>query len=167
MSFIKQKREMQMKKVWLSGIVVFLLLILISLPIYPQDKVTDDVSEYLIVTEIKERSHLRKRSKPRIIYDVNSEITIKNISDKTITAPIRAVVNVVGAGCSNKIFTRAFSRIYEHDLTKSHGIERLSPGGSATFSLKFEKQANIQISYEVLTYGAIETENPIKAEAKE
>jgi hypothetical protein len=95
---------------------------------------------------------------------VNSEITIKNTSDKTILSPIRSVINVIGAGCSDTIKSRAFSKMVENNLTQSQNLNKVSPGESFTFTLKFEKQANIEISYEILTFGVVDS--PDQNEAK-
>jgi len=137
-------------------ITLLVLVLTIHLPLaVAQERVPEDVNAYLTVISIKEKSHLRKRAKPRVMYDVNSEITIKNTSDKTILSPIRSVVNIIGAGCSDTVKTRAFSKLVENNLTQSQQLNKVSPGESFTINLKFERQANIEISYEILTFGFV------------
>jgi competence protein ComGF len=154
------------KRGWIVFVVSGLFLLSdLSIP-SAQEKVPEDVSAYLTVISIKERSHIRKRSKPRVIYDVNSEITIKNTSDKTIRSPIRSLTNIIGAGCSDTIKTRVFSKMVENNLTQSQHLNKVSPGESFTVNLKFEKQANIEISYEIITFGIVESPDQDEAKAK-
>lgn len=123
---------------------------------WARDGIPVDVSAYLQVTDVRERSQLRKRAKPRVFYDVTSRVTITNRSDKIVSAPIRTAVNIVGAGCMDKIWTRVFSKLVEHDVTAEQGVKRLAPGESFSLNLSFEKQANVQITYEVYTTGVVE-----------
>jgi hypothetical protein len=141
------------------GLLGLTLVVGFSPAVQAQTWIPTDVSGYLQVTNIKERSQLRKRAKPRVQYDITSQITITNRSDKIVSAPIRTMVNIIGAGCMDKIWTRVFSKIVEHDVSAEQGVKQLAPGESFTLNLSFDKQANIQVSYEVYTTGVVEAES--------
>jgi hypothetical protein len=113
------------------------------------------INEYVTVMEIQENAILRMPRKRTTIFDVTTRITIKNTSERTLSAPLTSVINANGSGCGDKKWTQTSPVVLSADLSKELGLEKLSPGESATFSVRLEKRPNTQLTYEIVTYGVV------------
>ena len=111
-----------------------------------------DVSSYLTVTDIKEKSVRIKRAK-RMTFRVTADITLKNTSDQVILAPIRSVVNIVGATCAEKVWTRSFSKVVDHNFSEK---KKILPGETLKFKVECKKPVRMRVFYEIVSFGVVE-----------
>lgn len=105
-----------------------------------------------MVMEINEKSQRIKRAK-RMSFKVTTGITLKNTSDQIIYTPIRSVVNIIGATCSEKVWTRSFSKVVDYNFTKK---KKIMPGETITFHVECNKPVRMRVFYEVVSYGVID-----------
>lgn len=118
---------------------------------------SSDLTSGMIVTTANERSTLDRRTQT---VTSTADVTIVNNSGKAIALPLWAVIEISKTGVSMPTATGTWTgpdgswspaRPY-FDLSGRIG-ERLQPGGSVTFPVKFVRPSTLTFTYRVLVFG--------------
>jgi len=142
---------------------VCLSLLLSLMPFYAYGQ-TEDLSEYVKITTANEKSALDPRTR---MITSTADVTITNSSNRTVTAPLHAVIDMSASGVQipealGGIGTDPYGKYY-YDLTGKLPDGVLAPGNKVTFGVKFVRYYTVRFTYNILPYGILPGDPLLKA----
>lgn len=119
-----------------------------------------NISFLVNVTTANELSTLDSRTR---LITSTADITITNISQQTVLAPLHAVfiISTTGVLMPDALggpSTTPYDKYY-YDLGSKLSAGKLAPQEKVTFTAKFVRSSTIRFTYSVLTYGIVQTGN--------
>ena len=132
----------------------FLTILFWFLPLLTHGAELEDLGAYLRVTTANESSSLN--SLTRMITST-ADVTLTNISEKTFTVPLHAVINISVAGVQmpealGGVGIAPYGKYY-YDMSGKLPGGLLPPGAKVTFGVKFVRPATVRFTYTANPYG--------------
>ncbi len=132
--------------------------ITLTVGIYPvpaEGAAMEAVTSLVKVTTANERSNLDSRTR---LITSSADITITNISPRTILAPLHAVIDPSSSGVQmpgalGGPLSSPYNKYY-YDLSGKLTNAELTPGKQVSFTATFVRNSTIRFTYNVQTYGA-------------